>query len=122
MSSKIPITFALVAALGLSAASGWSMSTTPGKPVKKIQRASDIVNWQALDRRHLIVTLNSNRDYLLTLRNTCVNLHSAARLGVSSSNNTIYAGFDYITADGQRCSIQQINRLSQADKRSLVEA
>ncbi len=98
-----------------------AMNQLPGKPVKKIKFADHIDAWQALDKRHLIVSLSPTRSYLLTLRKDCHNLRGNAALGVSSSNNTIYAGFDYVTADGQKCAIQSISKLNKQQRKSLSQ-
>lgn len=99
---------------------GWTMKSEPGLPVSKISLASQIESWQVIDRQRLIVNLTRTGNYLLTLRNQCHRLNSFSNLGVSSSNNTIYAGFDYITADGQRCAIRSISKLSGAEVKSLA--
>ena len=65
-----------------------------------------------LDDRHLVLSLSPKQRYLLTLDRDCLGLVFASHLGVSASNNTVYAGFDYITADGQHCTIKAIERLS----------
>ena len=82
-----------------------------GAPVDKIAWVSNITTWQAVDSRRLVVSLNAKENYLVTLNKDCRALPSASHLGVSASNNTVYAGFDYITADGERCQIKTINQL-----------
>ncbi len=108
-----------VAALALQAD---GMPTEPGFPVKKIPFADRISDWRAVDKRHLVVSTSPRTSYLLTLRRDCHTLNFASRLGVSSSNNTVYAGFDYVTSDGQRCAIQRINELTKAEKKALTGA
>lgn len=92
-----------------------------GAPVDKIPWVSNITTWQALDSRRLVVSLNPKQNYLVTLNKHCQALPSASHLGVSASNNTVYAGFDYITADGERCFIKTIKQLSRAEKRALTK-
>lgn len=114
------LSLTLIATLGaLPAVTAWSMKSIPGLPVKKITRASDIDSWQVIDRTHVVLSLSANRNYLLTLRQNCTALAVSRQLGISSSNNTVYAGFDYITADGQRCGIQAISRLSKDEVLAL---
>ena len=98
-----------------------SLAMPTGAPVNKIRFASQIDSWQALDARHLVLSLSASKNYLITLRKDCHSLPRAANVGVSASNDTIYAGFDYITADGQRCAIQTINKLSKAERNALNE-
>ena len=94
--------------------------TTIGAPVKQIPLVSSISTWQALDNRRLVVSLEDQKNYLVTLTKQCRTLPTAAQLGVSASGNAVYAGFDYITADGERCAIQSISRISLAEKGQLT--
>ncbi len=96
--------------------------TPTGLPVNKIPHASQIHSWHAVDKRHLILSVSSKQNYLVTLRRDCHALNFATNVGVSTSNNTIYAGFDHITADGNQCAIQKINKISKDEKRQLVKA
>ena len=96
-----------------------AMKSSPGLPVTKIHRVSDIASWRVIDRNHLVVSISANRNYLLTLRGVCHGLNHSRSLGISSSNNTAYAGFDYITADGQRCAIEAISKLTKAEHRAM---
>lgn len=90
-----------------------------GLSVKKIPLASQIKNWEAVDERHVVVSLSKSKNYLLTLNKQCPALTFASNFGVSASNNAIYAGFDYITVDGRKCGIAAINKLSSAQKEAL---
>ncbi len=93
-----------------------------GADVKKIPFASNLDGWHAIDNRHVILTFTPAKNYLLTLNRDCHGLNFASHLGVTTSNDAIYAGFDYITADGRRCGIQTINRLSREQKTALTRA
>ena len=100
-----------------------AMAMAPvGSPVEKIPFVSSISTWQALDERRLVLSLTEQKSYLVTLTHSCRALPGASHVGVSASNNTVYAGFDYITADGERCAIKHINRLSKAQKQALIKA
>jgi hypothetical protein len=82
-----------------------------GVRVDSIAAVSSGSTWEVLDYQHVVVTLNSQQRYLLTLTHMCPTLAVAAKLGISASGDTVYAGFDYITADGERCLIKGISRL-----------
>ena len=110
----------LVIALSLSWAIDSHAMTPVGSPVTKIPLISNLSTWQALDQRRLVLSLNPMQNYLVTLSRSCHSLPKASHVGVSASNNTVYAGFDYITADGERCAIKAINRLSDDEKRALT--
>ena len=101
----------------LTAAAAWTLAPTAtglptgGSPVTNIPAANKISDWQPLDQRHVLVSLGSTQRYLLTLRDTCPGLTLARNVGVTMSNNTIWAGFDAITTDAMHCEIKQIERL-----------
>ena len=82
-----------------------------GVRVDSISAVSSGGTWEVLDYQHVVVTLDTQQRYLLTLTHMCPKLAIAAELGISASGDTVYAGFDYITADGERCLIKGISRL-----------
>ncbi len=82
-----------------------------GKEVRNIPAANTLTDWRALDKRHLLLQFTPERRYRVRLSTTCVNLTWADQLGISRSNNTIWAGFDYVLADGRQCSIERIEQL-----------
>jgi len=82
-----------------------------GQPVSSIPMANRIEDFQALDDAHVMVSLADRQQYLMTLNRECVGLRFAQHVGVSTSDNTIWAGFDALTADGHSCPIRQIHRL-----------
>ncbi len=90
--------------------SGYTMLT--GEKVKKINLTEPVAAWQALDPRHIVLNLNPKQRYLLTLGRDCPGLTFADHLGLSTSNGAVYAGFDYLTADDQRCTIRSITKLN----------
>ncbi len=112
-------TVILFALLICPTATTWAMKSSPGLPVSKIHRVSEIDSWRVIDRNHILVSLSASRNYLLTLTGHCHGLSHSRSLGISSSNNTAYAGFDYITADGQRCAIRATSKLSKAEHRAI---
>ena len=82
-----------------------------GEPVTSIPAASSIEDFHALDNEHVMVSLASKQQYLMTLNRQCLGLRWARHIGVTTSDNTIWAGFDRLTADGQSCEIREIHRL-----------
>ena len=82
-----------------------------GEPVASIPTANSIQDFRALDNAHVMVSLADRQQYLVTLHRECIGLRWASHIGVSTSDNTIWAGFDAVTADGQSCLIQEIHRL-----------
>jgi len=82
-----------------------------GKPVTSIPIADSIQGFEPLDNEHVRVSLADRQQYLVTLNRQCVGLRWAQHIGVSTSDNTIWAGFDTLTADGHSCQIREIHRL-----------
>ena len=92
---------------------------TPGEPVQSIPQADRITDWTTVDGQRVMVN-NAQNSYLLTLKHQCHGLAWAQNVTVSMSNNTIWAGFDAIQADGLQCPIDRIWRLGSGDTRLLT--
>ena len=84
------------------------MAYTPGQDVGEIRFADQIDQWTVIDERHVILSIKDHAKYLVTFRAPCQGLRFARNVGVSSSNNTVYAGFDRVIADGLPCPIATI--------------
>lgn len=82
-------------------------------PVPSIPGAHRINGWQHLDDQHVMLRVDSTAGYLITLKSRCPGLSWAQNVAVTTSNNTIWAGFDAITVAGGQCEIATINPLSQ---------
>ena len=121
-SNRLMIVGITVSAWLLISPTAPAMTPEPGFPVRTIPFADRLDAWEVVDKRHVVVSLSPSRSYLLTLNSSCHRLNGVSSLGVSSSNNTVYAGFDYVTAGGQRCAIKKINRISKAQKDALTKA
>jgi hypothetical protein len=108
-------------ALGLGSLDAASAMAPSSNTVDKILLLEGSNTWEALDNRRLVLSQHSRSDsFLLILSRDCYALPAAQRVGVSASNSTVYAGFDYITADGEQCAIQTIQRLSPEEKQALT--
>jgi hypothetical protein len=118
---------ASIAALGILAAPLAALPpSTPdptalvqtGHPVASIPTADSVRDFQPLDGEHVMLATDEHR-YLLTLNRECVGLRWARHVGVTASDNTIWAGFDALTADGEACPIREIHRVTAADRDAL---
>lgn len=85
-----------------------SAVTRQGVEVDRISVAEEIRSWQAVDAQHVLLNIGPHERYLVAFGQACHSLPFAGRIGVSSSNEFVYAGFDYITAGSQRCKIKSI--------------
>jgi len=90
-----------------------------GIPVQQIPAARSAADFTTVDVSHVLLSTDGDVRYLLTLNRACPELRWARHVGVTASDNRIWAGFDALTADGQACQIQQIHRLSGAVNLSL---
>jgi hypothetical protein len=87
-----------------------------GQPVPSIPTAGGITAFTTLDDEHVMLSLADNQQYLLTLNRECFGLRWARHVGVTVSDNAIWAGFDALTADGAACPIREIHRVHDADR------
>ena len=99
-----------LAALPPSAPDLSSLAQT-GHPVASIPTADSVRDFRPLDGAHVMLATDEHR-YLLTLNRECVGLRWARHVGVTASDNTIWAGFDALTADGEACPIREIHRVT----------
>jgi hypothetical protein len=85
------------------------------EPVNSIPGASEVQAFEALDDAHVLLSTEGDRRYVLTLGRQCVGLRWARHVGVTATDNTIWAGFDALTADGEACAIREIHLLQHDD-------
>ncbi|MGE0622242.1 MAG: DUF6491 family protein [Pseudomonadales bacterium] len=100
---------------GVLAAPGALATLPEGVPVRSIENADDISGWSHIDNQRVLLSLNETNTYLLTLKHQCHGLAWAQNVTVTMSNNTIWAGFDEIQADGLACPIHSIQKLDPKD-------
>ena len=89
-----------------------------GEPVQSIAGANGIRGWSHIDNQRVLVELDQQSTYLLTLKHQCHGLAWAQNVTVTMTNNTIWAGFDAIQADGLACPI---GRIEKVDSKKLLE-
>lgn len=89
-----------------------------GTPVSSIPTADTVEDFKPLDDEHVMLSTR-DKHYVLTLNRECFGLRWARHVGVTASDNTIWAGFDALTADGQACNIRTIHLVPAAREDSL---
>lgn len=82
-----------------------------GEAVASIPIADRIQDFQHLDDEHVVLSTGPDQHYLVRLNRHCLGLRWAQHVGITASRNTVWAGFDSVTADGESCSIEAIHRL-----------
>lgn len=107
----------LTAALlvGLITAPAVLANLPEGVPVRSIEGADAISGWSQIDGQRVLLNLDEKNTYLLTLKYQCHGLAWAQNVTVTMSNNTIWAGFDEIQADGLACPIHSIQKIDSKD-------
>ena len=115
--NKQKVFVALIALFGSSGA----LAIQPGlegESVQNIEASNGISGWEHIDNQRVLVNVDEKSTYLLTLKHQCHGLAWAQNVTVSMSNNTIWAGFDSIRADGLACPIDRIEKI---DPRDLLQ-
>lgn len=110
---KAALMASLVLGIGLCATAANAV-TRHGVEVDRIFVAEEIRSWRAVDAQHVQLNIGPHERYLVAFGQACHSLPFAERIGVSSSNDFVYAGFDYITAGSQRCKIKSIVTLAES--------
>ncbi|MCZ6619899.1 MAG: DUF6491 family protein [Gammaproteobacteria bacterium] len=96
----------------LPPADGSTEVSNLGESVLSITSANRISDWEHIDAQHVVLSMSPDERYLLTLKRQCGGLSWAQHIGVTMSNNTIWAKFDAVTTDGLQCPIERINRVT----------
>jgi len=100
---------ALLSSLSLTVSAATPKPT--GTDVDSIRGIEYLTDWTTIDTQHLTLRVNHAEQYLLTLQDPCDYLRGAQLVGVSMTNQEIWAEFDHIAADGHECRIERITRL-----------
>jgi uncharacterized protein DUF6491 len=80
-------------------------------PIGQFTYLSHFDSWRALSRTQLVVWTSINDAYLLTVRDPCINLQFAQRIGLSSTAGTVTNYLDFVLVDHDRCQITEIRPL-----------
>ncbi|HSG91056.1 MAG TPA: DUF6491 family protein [Pseudomonadales bacterium] len=80
-----------------------------GEPVRGFS-AHRINNWTPLSRTQIVVWTGVNDAYLLTVWDTCPDLQTAHRIGISSTANRV-SSFEKVLVDRQECPISEVRSI-----------
>jgi len=106
-------------------------SAYAGRPIKSFTWLGRFDSWEPLGKEHLLVYTRPNEAYLLKVSGPCDVRFATGPVGISSTNNTVYAGLDSIlinsgAAGTWRCPIDEIRpvdvRRMKADSLSPTHA
>jgi len=77
-------------------------------PVDHMSLLGRADNWQAVSPTQLMLWVNINDAYLITVSPPCDNLQFAQRIAVTRTSNTIRSRFDAVLVKHWRCQITEI--------------
>jgi len=123
-SPKLTVAAAVLAATLFTSIAGNALTPSEfklaGTQIDRITSAHSITAYSSLDRQFLLLAEGKKRHYLLNLGNACHKLAWAEHINISRSDDTIYAGFDYVSVDGTRCEIGEIRQISREEMQAIV--
>jgi Family of unknown function (DUF6491) len=82
-----------------------------GAPIGYFAYLGPYDDWRSLSSTQLLVWTNLTDAYLLTVREPCINLRFAHRIGLSSTSGTVTAWLDYVLVEHEQCQITEIRPL-----------
>jgi len=91
-----------------------------GTQTDRITSAHTINAYSSLDRQYLLLAEGKKRHYLLNLGSACHRLAWAENINISQSDDTIHAGYDYVSVNGARCAIGEIRQISREEMQAIV--
>ena len=86
------------------------------RPVKSFTWLGHFDSWEPLGKDHVLVYTRPNEAYLLALRGPCDVRFAQGPIGITSTNDTVYAGLDSIIVNSGpggkwQCPIDEIRPL-----------
>jgi hypothetical protein len=79
-----------------------------GPPLDSFTYLGRYDGFRTLGPKEVVIFTTVNDAYLIRARDPCINLQFANRIGLTSSNRSVYRAFDFIIADHERCQIDTI--------------
>ena len=79
--------------------------------------------WADLSDQHLIISTRFNRNYLITLKNTCFDLYSSSAIKINQTGSVLQAKFDSVSIPGKfemRCFIEGIYQITRDQKKEIL--
>lgn len=83
---------------------------------------TSLYNWSSIDDDHVVIWARPDRAYLITLRNSCLELTFATTIAVDAFGSRVRAGTDSVVANGIRCRIETIQPIDLVAMRAARKA
>jgi hypothetical protein len=82
-----------------------------GEPIEQFTWLGSFDSWEPISRNELVVKTGVSDAYLLKVGPPCDNLQFTTRIGLTSTGSAVHSRFDYVTARGWRCPIEEIRKV-----------
>jgi hypothetical protein len=85
-----------------------------GPPIDSFTYLGRYDGFRTLGDMQVVIFTTINDAYLIRVLPPCINLRTADRVGLTSSNKTVNRTFDFVLADHERCRIDTIRHVDYA--------
>ncbi len=79
-----------------------------GPPISQFTWLGSYYSWNPISTDEIVVWTTPFQAYLIKVAPPCQDLQFANRIGLTSTQNTVYARFDFVRVFHLRCPIQEI--------------
>jgi hypothetical protein len=85
-----------------------------GPPIDSFTYLGRYDGFRTLGDKQVVLFTTINDAYLIRVRDPCINLRFANRVGLTSSDRTVNRAFDFVLSDHERCRIDTIRHIDYA--------
>jgi hypothetical protein len=85
-----------------------------GPPIESFTYLGRYDGFRTLGDKEVVIFTTVSDAYLIRVRDPCINLQFANRIGLTSSNRTVNRAFDFVISDHERCQIDTIRHIDYA--------
>jgi|HubBroStandDraft_1064217.scaffolds.fasta_scaffold491078_1 hypothetical protein len=85
-----------------------------GPPIDSFTWLGTYDGFRTLGDKEVILFPTVNDGYLIRVRDPCINLRIANKVGLTSSDRTVTRSFDHVLADNMQCRIDTIRHIDYA--------
>lgn len=82
-----------------------------GPPIDSFTYLGRYDGFRTLGAKEVVIFTTVTDAYLIRVRDPCINLQFADRIGLTSSNRTVNRAFDFVISDDERCQIDTIRHV-----------
>jgi hypothetical protein len=83
-------------------------------PIESFTYLGRYDGFRTLGDKEVVIFTTVSDAYLIRVRDPCINLQFANRIGLTSSNRTVNRAFDFVISDHERCQIDTIRHIDYA--------